>query len=253
MSENLTPERYRCIDDGKCPSVHRLDDGRLLIVGESPTATGGIAYAAVSELYNNGSIGGNETAIVIDPGLLEEFLRCQASDTAAVEDGVAASAALHPGSGDGAKEGSVCPWCAEGFPVISVNYGPGHEICETIYFCNQPKSQIEEPALAGDEVSAASNSASLTPPNQDFEAKARKIVRTCLNSSQAFRDAWNEGDVDLLDIISTALLTASKDATERAARIAEEMGGPFIESDAVGDGYREARTAIASAIRTQES
>jgi hypothetical protein len=33
MPKNLTPEHLRCTWGG-CPSVHRLDDGQLLIVGK---------------------------------------------------------------------------------------------------------------------------------------------------------------------------------------------------------------------------
>lgn len=269
-SENLTPERYRC-PFADCPSVHRLDDGRLLIVGEGELP----AWQACNDLKIR--LGETERAIVIDPGLLEEFLRCQAGDTAAGEDGVAASAALHRRDGDGALDRGLprqltIHLCArdgllhafsDDVPdfyisgtdadavlsdiapvltkILADNYGKTvPEYCQRIIGDNL-RSQIEEPALAGDEVSAASQSASLTPPNQDFEAKAREIVERASNQP-----------VELITAISSALLTASKDATERAARIAEEMGGPFIESDAVGDGYREARTAIASAIRTQE-
>lgn len=180
----------------------------------------------------------------------EELLMCQAGDAAACEDGVAASAALHRSSvAEALKE-----WAFVEQHTKCQCYGTGQhrsclrcragDIIDKLAKAANSQSQIEEPALAGDEVSAASQSASLTPPNQDFEAKAREIVRTCLNSSQAFRDAWNEGDVDLLEIISQALLTASKDATERAARIAEQHSGLWDP---------ETVEAIASAIRTQES
>ncbi len=48
-------------------------------------------------------------------------------------------------------------------------------------------------------------------------------------------------------------VVASERAAEReaCAKIAEMMGGDFIEADAVGDGYREARQAIATAIRNR--
>jgi hypothetical protein len=43
--------------------------------------------------------------------------------------------------------------------------------------------------------------------------------------------------------------SAVSSAIERCAKVAETMGGDFIESDANGDGYREARQHIATAIR----
>lgn len=251
MSENLTPERYRCGGSfSGCPSVHRLDDGRLLIVGERGS----------QKAYDLGVyIAPGQTAIVIDPGLLEEFLMCQAGDTAAVEDGVAASAALQPGSSDGA---STSPLTPGGHRAERYYGGWRCEFCgldEDLWpysYCQKtPKdlkaasfqSQIEEPALAGDEVSAASNSVSLTPPNQDFEAKAREIILTLPDG--ALRRFTELGDgADLYRAIASALLTASKDATERAARIADGIAS--IHSDPV---RIDTASAIASAIRTQES
>ena len=50
--------------------------------------------------------------------------------------------------------------------------------------------------------------------------------------------------------IASAIRSAELAVIERAAKIAETMGGDFIESDANGDGYREARTHIAKAIRS---
>ncbi len=32
--KNLTPEHMRCFSVSQCPSIHQLEDGRLLIVGE---------------------------------------------------------------------------------------------------------------------------------------------------------------------------------------------------------------------------
>jgi uncharacterized protein (DUF433 family) len=393
-SENLTPERYRC-PMGDCPSVHRLNDGRLLIVGQYNPARARMVGASMGE---------DETAIVIDPGLLEEFLRRQAGYTAIVEDGVAASAALHPGDGDEtldrglprqltihlcARDGllhafsdDVPDFYISGTDVDAVlsdiapvltkiladNYGKTvQEYCQRMkgllgslteeqraaafaydgpeFLGGDHQSQIEEPALAGDEVEItadpsvcggrpvfagtrfpvfqivelmasgcdpiaiefdypeisdahiraamryvleimddrergqspkggdfAEGSVHADPvpegnsPNQDFEAKARELFD-------------QDGCVSVYDVAS-ALLTASKDATERLEEqfeelrhVAEslycivdaEMRALKSAQDAGHAGLKDTEEvtikkraiadylAIASAIRTQES
>jgi hypothetical protein len=50
--------------------------------------------------------------------------------------------------------------------------------------------------------------------------------------------------------IAQALRTVELEAYERAAKVAESMGGDFIECDQYGDGYREARSHVAQAIRS---
>lgn len=200
----------------------------------------------------------------------ENDLGCQAGSSAAREDGVAASAALHPGDGDGAKSWrerakalSDAAWMAvreiaqgsfvdtstpagklsEMVMEMAVHLGQAGKVIHDLEAASS-KSQIEEPALAGDEVSAASQSASLTPPNQDFEAKARAIVERASNQP-----------VELITAISSTLLTASKDATERAARIADSYADRILAEgeSIIGDTISKTASAIASAIRTQES
>ena len=245
MSENLTPERYRCSIGPSCPSVHRLDDGRLLIVGDCAESilrqgTDEIAVAAYEKVYGSVEVD-KEWAIVIDPGLLEEFLRCQAGDSAKGEPSSSPSAPLQSSDGGDAyfgAHGKVLRHRALEHPesplardlVIAAGW-----VDSLNYRLLQFEGQIEEPALAGDEVSAASQSASLTHP--DFDKKAQEIIN------------WNvapgiEDFTALHSAISSALLTASKDATERAARIAEQHSGLWDP---------ETVEAIASAIRTQES
>lgn len=58
-SHNLTPPHLRC-DWGGCPSIHRLEDGRLLVVGQS-----------IDETTPLGDIGDNEDAVIISPDLLD--------------------------------------------------------------------------------------------------------------------------------------------------------------------------------------
>jgi hypothetical protein len=68
-TENLTPTHLRC-GFGSCPSVHRLEDGRLLIVGEM-----GWSHFWPSGLRP----ADNEEVILIDPAILatlrEEWVR----------------------------------------------------------------------------------------------------------------------------------------------------------------------------------
>jgi len=95
MSKNLTPEHLRCGAGVSCPSIHRLDDGRLLIVGE---------YLSDREILVDFDIqvGRDETAIVISPDLLADYVAekvhgCQADSTAACAP--VSPSALHPGNG----------------------------------------------------------------------------------------------------------------------------------------------------------
>ncbi len=60
MVEDLTPPQYRCAMAMACPSITRLEDGRLEIRGD---------LKLVHE--DDNSIGRPEATIVIDPGLLE--------------------------------------------------------------------------------------------------------------------------------------------------------------------------------------
>lgn len=68
MPENLTPEHMRCAA-GTCPSVHQLEDGRLLIVGaEAPTDLDG------ETVFETGArIGQNEAGVIISPDLLSSL------------------------------------------------------------------------------------------------------------------------------------------------------------------------------------
>ncbi len=62
IEKEITPDRYRCII-GECPAAFRLDDGRILLIGKK----------AEPSLLNqiSGRIGGDEFAVVVEPGLLE--------------------------------------------------------------------------------------------------------------------------------------------------------------------------------------
>lgn len=63
--KNLTPEHMRC-GPFNCPSVHELDDGRLLIVGQ----TAGL----VADDEQVAKPGPDETAIIIDRALLANII-----------------------------------------------------------------------------------------------------------------------------------------------------------------------------------
>jgi hypothetical protein len=60
---NLTPSHMRCVYAAACPSVHELDDGRLLIVGE---------YVSTNEVRQMGANPDPETegGVIIDRALL---------------------------------------------------------------------------------------------------------------------------------------------------------------------------------------
>ncbi len=64
--KNITPEHMRC-QIGYCPSVHELNDGRLLIVGE---------YVSTNELREMGANPNPETegGVIIDRALLANIV-----------------------------------------------------------------------------------------------------------------------------------------------------------------------------------
>jgi hypothetical protein len=60
--KEITPDRFRCLI-GECPAAFRLEDGRILLIGKK----------IEPDLLNkiSGRIGGDEYAVVVEPGLLE--------------------------------------------------------------------------------------------------------------------------------------------------------------------------------------
>ena len=65
MSQDLTPEHMRCDVGASCPSITRLDDGRLLIVGTDAHDLA-IKYGIAPSPF--------EEAIVISPSLLDTLM-----------------------------------------------------------------------------------------------------------------------------------------------------------------------------------
>lgn len=63
--KDLTPAHLKCAISISCPSIHRLEDGRLLVVGEN-------AVAKAIDIKNQ-PLGDNELAIVISEDLLSEL------------------------------------------------------------------------------------------------------------------------------------------------------------------------------------
>jgi hypothetical protein len=61
IKEEITPTRLRCTG-GSCPSVYRLSDGNLLIVGKRPSA-------ALAQQVQ-GKVASDEFAIVVSPELV---------------------------------------------------------------------------------------------------------------------------------------------------------------------------------------
>lgn len=61
--KDLTPSKFKCSTDDACPSVHDLEDGRLLIVG---------SFASTELVRAAGlNLGDSEEAFVIEKALLE--------------------------------------------------------------------------------------------------------------------------------------------------------------------------------------
>jgi hypothetical protein len=64
IKEEITPTHLRCVG-GSCPSVYRLSDGNLLIVGKRPSA--------VLSQQIQGKVTSDEFAIVLDPDYLQNL------------------------------------------------------------------------------------------------------------------------------------------------------------------------------------
>ena len=64
IKEEITPTRLRCTG-GSCPSVYRLSDGNLLIIGKKPSA-------ALSQQVQ-GKVASDEFAIVLSPDYLQNL------------------------------------------------------------------------------------------------------------------------------------------------------------------------------------
>jgi hypothetical protein len=73
MAKDLTPKEFKCSYGASCPGVFELEDGRLLIVG-------GLYAIEASKLGI--PYGHDEFPVVIERGLLDEVLKCQADDSA---------------------------------------------------------------------------------------------------------------------------------------------------------------------------
>jgi hypothetical protein len=76
MIKNLTPEHMRCYA-AECPSLHQLEDGRLLVVGtqvEPPVATINDFANPEPFLEIAGKVGPGEAAVIISPALLDVYV-----------------------------------------------------------------------------------------------------------------------------------------------------------------------------------
>lgn len=77
MIKNLTPEHMRCEIATSCPSLHQLEDGRLLVVGtqvEPPVATINDFANPEPFLEIAGKVGPGEAAVIISPALLDVYV-----------------------------------------------------------------------------------------------------------------------------------------------------------------------------------
>ena len=63
--KNLTPEHLRCTMAMSYPSIHELEDGKLLIVGKA---------AMAPELRQVPDLADDQDAIIIDRALLQDWL-----------------------------------------------------------------------------------------------------------------------------------------------------------------------------------
>lgn len=160
MAKNLTPAHLRC-PFADCPSVHELQDGRLLIVGKR------VDFPAMSIMAIAKSP--DEEAIVIDRELLANLSPWQLISTAP-KDGTPVDLWIVPSGISGTGPGR-CPdcWHSNGkWWRYDEAFGDGEcksEVANATHWQPLPLppalSQIEEAGTA-DEVSAANTAASLT-------------------------------------------------------------------------------------------
>jgi hypothetical protein len=74
-TENLTPERMRCAIQVSCPSLHRLEDGRLYAVLKK--ASGELELRLRSDLPPAGT---DEEAVIIPAALLDTYVEEKVAD-----------------------------------------------------------------------------------------------------------------------------------------------------------------------------
>jgi hypothetical protein len=76
--ENLTPERMKCAAMASCPSLHRLEDGRLLVVGVDVHAARGLGDHRLDQAYgtliHQDAIGIDEAVVAIPAALLDTYV-----------------------------------------------------------------------------------------------------------------------------------------------------------------------------------
>lgn len=78
---NFTPKHLRC-EWGGCPSIHKLDDGRLLVIGNQ------IQSALEETLVQTGRLSpDHEQAVIISPDLLDDVEREWRTIDSAPKDG----------------------------------------------------------------------------------------------------------------------------------------------------------------------
>lgn len=74
--QDWTPKAMRC-EDGWCPSVHELDDGRLLIVGDRAAQQWHQQENGEWErraAQGGGALANHEEAVIISPDLLSDYV-----------------------------------------------------------------------------------------------------------------------------------------------------------------------------------
>lgn len=78
--ENLTPAHLRCDDTLTCPSIHRLEDGRLQIVGSAAKTRKaqyvddcGVVHFQDWTINGAQIVGDDEAAVIISPDLLDSL------------------------------------------------------------------------------------------------------------------------------------------------------------------------------------
>ena len=117
QGEDITPADMRCSTGMSCHSVHRLEDGQLLIVGKrAPIRIDDRYPPSLESVEICASMGPEEDAIVISPALLDGFV------SQAVKDLVQATAS-HPearGGQPGSDELRICAPIGTPGPQCSV-------------------------------------------------------------------------------------------------------------------------------------
>jgi len=263
MSKNLTPEHMRCTIGASCHSIHKLEDGRLFIIGE---------YANSKEWAQAGDPkkSDSEAAIVISPDLLSEYVNEKVKeelknlkvpnsvhigmlrgDIAKIsmmqcahthgQDAVAGlvqtpspqadPSSGHPVASDGGE--AVFGWLphyADPLDVLTwkLSEAFGATISERQWLAARELLTQFEPSPQAESLSG----------HQDFEAKARELWKRVVGSDV-------RGDM-AMPLIASALSSAVAEEREACAKVADDLA---VELASFGDAPSSIRAEMFTVMR----